>query len=284
MIIVTGASGKLGHHVVRGLVKKVNASQVVGTVRDPEKAQELKSLGVTVRRADYSRPETLAAAFAGAEKLLLISSNELEHRMPQHHAVINAAKKARVQLLAYTSILRADTSTIGLAADHKATESAIRAAGLPYVFLRNGWYFENYTEALAPALQHGAILGSANGGRIAAATRADYAGAAIAALTQPGMANRIFELAGDSGFTMDEFAAEVSRQSGKTVAYKNLPPQEYAKALLGFGLPGPVADMLADAEAAVARGELDSTSRDLHDLLGRPTTTLAAAVAQALQG
>lgn len=284
MIVVTGATGKLGQHVVRGLIQKVDASQVVAAVRNPEKAAELKELGMGIRKADYVEPDTLASAFAGAEKVLLISSNDLSQRMVHHRAAVDAARKAGVKLLAYTSILRANTSTIGLAGDHKATEALIRQSGVPFVFLRNSWYFENYTEALAPALAHGVILGAADGGRIAAATRADYAGAAIAALTSDKVAGRIFELGGDVPFTMEQYAAEVSKQAGKTIVYKNLPQQEYGKALQGFGLPAPVADMLADADAAIARGELDSNSRDLHDLLGRPTTTLATAVAAALKG
>jgi NAD(P)H dehydrogenase (quinone) len=169
-----------------------------------------------------------------------------------------------------------------LAAEHLATEKAIRASGLPFVLLRNGWYLENYTERLGPALEHGAIMGSAGNGRIAAAGRADYAAAAVAVLTgqHPG---EMLELAGDTSFTMSDLAAEVSRQFGKTVVYKDLPVDEYTKALTGFGLPEAYARVLADADVAITRGDLDDKTGTLHRLIGRPTMTLAAAVAAAVR-
>lgn len=282
MIVVTGATGKLGRHVVEGLLKKVPAREVAVAVRDPGKAADLAARGVDVRTADYTRPETLAAAFSGAGKVLLISSSELGQRQAQHEAVVAAAKQAGVGLLAYTSLLRAGTARISLAAEHAATEAAIRASGLPFVFLRNGWYLENYTENLAPALQHGAILGSAGEGRVAAASRADYAAAAVETLTGEGHAGRTYELAGDASFTMSVLAAEVARQSGRPVVYRNLPEKEYAAALAGFGLPRALAEMLADADVALGRGELDVAGDDLRRLAGRPTTTLSEAVAAAL--
>lgn len=282
MIVVTGATGKLGRHVVEGLLKKVPAGRIAVAVRDPKKAADLAARGIEVRAADYARPESLSTAFAGAGKVLLISSSELGQRQAQHEAVVSAAKGAGVRLLAYTSLLHADTAKISLAAEHRATEAAIRASGLPYVFLRNGWYLENYTENLAPALQHGAILGSAGEGRVAAAIRADYAAAAVEALTGEGHAGRAYELAGDEAFTMAFLAAEVARQCGKAVVYRNLPEKEYAAALAGFGLPRAVAEMLADADVALERGELDDASGDLGRLIGRPTTPLSEAVAAAL--
>ena len=282
MIVVTGATGKLGRHVIEGLLEKVPAAQIVAAVRDPQKAADIAALGVTVRQADYTRPDTLNAALAGAEKLLLISSSEVGQRIPQHLAVIEAATNAGVKLLAYTSILRADTSALALAADHKATEAGIRASGLPFVFLRNGWYLENQTESLGPALQHGAIIGAAGEGRFASAARSDYAAAAVAVLTQPGHENKVYELAGDTSYTLSDLAREVSRQAGKPIAYNNLPPAEFQKALEGFGLPAELARMLADADSGAARGELDSKSDDLHTLIGRPALSLADAVAAAL--
>ncbi|HET9552086.1 MAG TPA: SDR family oxidoreductase [Anaeromyxobacteraceae bacterium] len=284
MIVVTGATGKLGRLVVEGLLQKVPARELAVAVRTPDKAKDLASRGVAVRQADYSKPETLAAALAGAEKVLLVSSSEVGQRLPQHLAVIAAAKKAGVKLLVYTSILRADRSKLGLAAEHKATEEAIRASGLPFVLLRNGWYIENYTENLAPALQHGALVGSAGNGRIAAATRADYAAAAVAALTEPGHAGRVYELAGDQPFSMAELAAEVSRQLGRPIAYKDLPPNDYRGVLLGAGLPPPYADLLVDSDLGIVKGELDDSTGDLRRLIGRPTTPLADAVGAALMG
>ncbi len=283
MIVVTGATGKLGRLVIQGLLGKVPASEIVAAVRTPEKAADLAALGVGVKQADYSQPDTLRPALAGADKVLLISSSELGGpRLAQHQAVVDAAKAEGVRLLAYTSILRADTSALALAEVHKATEENIRASGLPFVFLRDGWYFENQTDALGPALQHGAILGTGEG-RYASAARADYAAAAVAALTEPGHENRVYELAGDTAYTLSELAAEVSRQAGKPVAYTNLPPEAYQAALEGFGLPAALAAYLVDADLGAAKEELDASSGDLRRLIGRPTVTLTDAVAAALK-
>ena len=283
MILVTGATGKLGRLIIEALLEKVPASQVVAAVRNPEKAAGLAARGVQVRKADYSQPETLGPAFAGVEKVLLISSNEVGQRLAQHTAVVEAARKAGVRLLAYTSILHADRSRLALAAEHKATEELIRASGLPYVFLRNGWYTENYTENLGPALTHGALVGSAGEGRIAAATRADYAAAAAAVLTGSGHENKVYELAGDNAFTMAELAAEVSRKAGRTIAYNNLAPEQYQGVLEGAGVPKPFAAVLADSDVGASRGDLNDSSGDLRRLIGRPTTPLADAVAVAFK-
>ncbi len=287
MIVVTGATGKLGHLVIAGLLESVPPAQIVAAVRTPEKAKDIAALGVQVRQADYSQPETLRPALAGADAVLLISSSDLstgsDARAAQHQAVIEAAKSVGVGLLAYTSILRADTSALALAKVHKATEGNIRASGLPFVFLRNGWYFENQTEALGPAMQHGAILGAAGEGRFASAARSDYAAAAVSVLTGSGHENKAYELAGDTPYTLSALAAEVSKQAGKPVAYNNLPPEGYQSALEGFGLPAALAGLLVDAEVGAARGELDGSSRDMRALTGRPTATLADAVAAALR-
>ena len=240
MIVVTGATGQLGRLVIRTLLQKVPAGDIVAAVRSPEKAADLAALGVAVRRADHTQPDSLAAAFAGADKLLLISSSEVGQRVPQHRAVIDAAKRAGVKLIAYTSLLRADTSPLGLAAEHKQTEALLRASGLPFVLLRNGWYTENYAASAPAALARGAVLGSAGRGRIASAARADYAAAAAAVLTLDGQAGRVYELAGDASYTLAELAAEIARQSGKAVEYRDLPEAEYRAALIGFGLPAGV--------------------------------------------
>lgn len=283
MIAVTGATGKLGRLVIAGLLEKIPAAEIIAAVRDPSKAADMAGRGVQVRRADYSEPDTLRAAFEGAEKVLLISSNEFTGSGPQHRAVIEAAKGAGATLLAYTSILRADVSALTLSEKHKETEADVRASGLPFVFLRNGWYFENQTDALGPALQHGAILGAAGEGRFASATRADYAAAAVTVLTGAGHENRAYELAGDFPYTLSELAAEVAKQAGKPVAYNNLPPSDYQAALEGFGLPAMLAAFLVDAEVCASRGELDDASGDLHRLIGRDTATLADAVSAALK-
>ena len=283
MIVVTGATGHLGQLVVAALVKKVPAAEIIAAVRTPEKAKGVLPAGVQLRQADYNRPETLAAAFAGADKLLLISSNELGQREPQHKAVIAAAVKAGVKFIAYTSILHADSSPLGLADEHKATEAALRQSGLKFTLLRNSWYAENYAGSIAGAPQSGAIYGSAGEGKIAAAARADYAEAAAAVLTAENPA-AVYELAGDAAFTMTELAAEVARQSGKPITYQNLPEADYKALLDKIGLPAPVAAMLADSDAGAAKGGLFDDSHTLSKLIGRATTPISAVVAGVLKG
>jgi NAD(P)H dehydrogenase (quinone) len=283
MIAVTGATGQLGRLVIASLLKRVPANQIVAAARTPSKAADLAALGVQVREADYSRPATLAKAFAGATSLLLISSPSMDTRVAEHEAVIDAAKTAGVLLLAYTSVLRADTSTLLVAPDHLATEHYLAASGLAWVFLRHPPYIENYTASLGASLEHKAIVGSAGNGRNSAATRADLADVAAVVLTTQGHAGKIYELGGDVAFTMVEFAAELSRQSGEDIFYKDLLPQAYQAVLEDAGLPAKFAHLIADSDAkAASHNELYTASRDLGDLIGRPTTTLAAAIAAAL--
>jgi NAD(P)H dehydrogenase (quinone) len=282
MIVVTGATGQLGRLVIKALLKTQPASDIVAAVRSPEKAADLAALGVQVRRADYNEPATLDTAFKGADKVLLISSSELGRRAVQHRAAINAAKRNGVQLIGYTSVLRADTSPLGLADEHRETEGALRASGVPFVLLRNGWYTENYLRSLAAALEHGAILGNADDGKIASAARADYAEAAALVMTRDAQAGRVYELAGDSAYTLTELAAEVTRQSGKKVEYQNLSEADYKAALVGVGLPEVVAALLSDSDAAASKGALFDDAHQLSQLLGRPTTPLATVVGEAL--
>lgn len=284
MIAITGATGQLGRLVIQNLLKTVPAAQIVAAVRSPDKAADLAALGVQVRQADYAQPATLDAAFQGVDKLLLISSSEVGQRAPQHAAVIAAAQKAGVKLLAYTSILRADTSPLGLAAEHKETEAMLRASGLPHVLLRNGWYTENYAASVPAALQYGAVMGSAKDGRIASAARADYAAAAAAVLTQDGQAGQVYELAGDTAYTLSELAAEIATQSGKPVVYNDLPEAAYAAALVQVGLPEGFAALLADSDVGASKGGLFDDGRQLSRLIGRPTTPLAEVVKAALAG
>jgi NAD(P)H dehydrogenase (quinone) len=282
VIAVTGATGRLGHLVVEGLLGHVPPSEIVAAVRSPGKASSLATRGVQVRLADYTRPETLRAAFLGVKRVLLISAADLAHRFPLHQAVIDAAAEAEVELLAYTSLLRADSSRLFLAPEHRQTEHYIRASGLPFAILRNGWYLENHTAALDQAIAHGALVGSSRDGRFASASRADYAAAAVATLARPTVDSRTYELAGDHSFSMAELASEVSRQIGRDIPYRNLSREEYAASLLGLGLPRAIVDVTMDADAQAIRGDLDSTSRDLGRLIGRPTTALSDAVASAL--
>jgi len=282
MIVVTGASGQLGRLVIEELLQKVPAGQIVAAARNLDRVKDLAARGVLTRSADYEQPATLDAAFAGADKILLVSSSELGRRFPQHKAVIDAAKQAGVKLLAYTSVLHADTTPLGVAEEHKSTEAYLKESGVPYVLLRNGWYTENYTASVPTALKFGVFLGSAGDGRISSAARADYAAAAAAVMTSENQAGRIYELAGDQAYTLTDLAAEISRQSGKAVTYKNLPEDQYKSALLEAGLPEPIAGLVAESDAGASKGALFDGSGQLGQLIGRPTTPMAVSVKAAL--
>lgn len=282
MIIVTGATGQLGRLVIASLLEKVPKSQIVAVVRNVEKAKDLAALGIQIRQADYNQPDKWDAALQGADKLLLVSSSEIGQRVQQHKNVIDAAKRTGVKLLAYTSVLHADKSALGLAGEHRDTEAAIRASGIPFVILRNGWYTENYTMGVNTALALGAVYGCAGDGRISSAARADYAEAAAVVLTSENQAGRIYELAGDTSYTLSEFAAEISRQSDKTINYVNLPEAEYKKALLNAGLPEVLAELLANSDTGVSKGALFDDDKQLSKLIGRPTSALETAVSAAL--
>ncbi len=282
MIVITGATGQLGRLVIASLLKKIPAASLVAAVRNVEKAKDIAALGVQVRQADYNQPASWNAALQGADKVLLISSSEIGQRTQQHRAVIDAAKRAGVKLLAYTSVLHADTSVLGLASEHRQTEAAIRASGLPFVLLRNGWYTENYAMGIPTALSLGAVYGCAGDGRIASSARADYAEAAAVVLTSDNPAGKVYELAGDTSYTLSEFAAEISRQSGKAINYVNLPEAEYKKALLGTGLPEFLAELLANSDTGASKGALFDDGKQLSKLIGRPTSALETAVRAAL--
>ncbi|MFF1732741.1 SDR family oxidoreductase [Streptomyces sp. NPDC058247] len=282
-IVVTGATGHLGRLVIDGLLAAgVPAERIAAVVRDKEKAAGLAARGVELRIADYSAPQTLTGTFAAGDRVLLISGSEVGQRVAQHRAVIDAAKDAGVALLAYTGVLGGPAADFDLAAEHKVTEQAILDSGLPYTFLRNGWYHENYTENLAPVLEHGAVTASAGEGRVASAARADYAAAAVAVLTGEGHENQTYELSGDVAWSFAEYAAELSKQTGRTIAYNSVTPEQNREILLGAGLPAPFADILVGVDTAIEQGLLAATSGDLSRLTGRPTTPLADAVKAAL--
>jgi NAD(P)H dehydrogenase (quinone) len=280
MIIgITGASGQLGRLVVSNLKFKTSA-ELVALVRSPQKAA---GLGVATRAADYDKPETLPHALADIETLLLISSSEVGKRALQHRNVIEAARNAGVKWIVYTSLLHADTSPLSLAGEHLATEAMLQESGIPHTILRNSWYTENYTGSIPGALAGGAFIGSAGSGKISSATRADFAEAAVAVLTGTGQQGKTYELAGDQAYTLSDLAAEISRQTGKTIPYRNLSEAEYAAALIGFGLPEAVARAIAGWDIGASNGALFDDSRQLSALIGRPTTPLADAVAESLK-
>ncbi|GGP89897.1 NAD(P)-dependent oxidoreductase [Streptomyces griseomycini] len=282
-IAVTGATGKLGRHVVEQLLEKVPAEQVTAVVRSAEKAADLAARGVRIAVADYNAPESLDGVFAAGDKVLLISGNEFDKgRVRQHEAVIDAAKAAGVALLAYTSA--PGSLSAALADDHRGTEEVLLGSGLPYTLLRNGWYHENYTENLAPVLEHHAVVAAASEGRVSSASRADYAAAAVAVLTGEGHENTTYELGGDEAWSFAEYAAELSRQTGEEISYRPVTTEALTGLLTGAGLPEPLAAVFAGVDASIEKGELVVDSGDLARLIGRPTTPLAEAVAAALKG
>ena len=276
---VTGATGQLGRIVVEKLKGKVSAEEIVALVRSPKKAADL---GVEAREFDYSKPENLASALTGIEKLLIISGNEIGQRAVQHINIIEAAKKAGVKFIAYTSVLRANTSTLSLAAEHLETEKAIVSSGIPYAILRNGWYTENFTGSIGGVLASDAVFGSSGEGKVSSATRVDFADAAVVVLTTAGHENKTYELAGDTAFTMSEYAAEISYQTGKSITYKNLPVKEYEKLLVQVGLPEGIAYFLAGTQLPTEQGDLFDDTHQLSKLIGRSTTTLKQAIADAI--
>jgi NAD(P)H dehydrogenase (quinone) len=276
-IVVTGATGHLGRLTVEALLRRgLPADQIVATGRQVNKLDDLAARGVTVRRADYNDAASLAEAFAGAEKVLLVSSSEVGQRAAQHANAINAAMDAGVSLLAYTSIPKADSSSLLLAAEHKQTEQLLAESGVPHVLLRNGWYVENYTGQLPVYLEHG-IAGAAGDGKVSPATRADFAEAAATVLVEDGHAGKTYELGGPA-VTMSEVAQIVSEAAGTPVSYHDMPVEQYTQVLVGAGLPEPVAAVFADGDRGVRDGELEVDPADLEQLLGRPATPLADSV------
>lgn len=285
MIVVTGATGQLGHQVINHLLTRVPADQIIAVDLESAKAAELAKLGVEVRFADYNKPETLLTAFSGADRVLLVSSpsGPDSARITQHKSAIDAAIASGVELLAYTSVTHAPTNMMGMAPVHRATEEAITASGVPAVVLRNGWYAENHTNGLSNALRHGALVGSAGNGRMASASRADLAEAAAIILTSDDQAGKIYDLTGDTAWTLFELAVEAAAQSGKPVTYTDLPAEDYRQVLQQVGLPEHIVELVVDADVAISNGTLDYITSDLSTLLGRPTTPMSASVALALQ-
>lgn len=282
MIVVTGANGQLGRLVIDALLKTRAPEGIIAAVRSPEKAADLAARGIQVRRGDYDDPASLDSAFKGATRVLLISSSEVGKRITQHQNAIDAAKRAGVELIGYTSLLHADTSVLGLATEHRATEEALRASQIPFAIFRNGWYTENHAAMLQGVLAHGTVVGCSGEGRFSAAARADYAQAAATVMTSSDQGSEIYELAGDSGYTRSEMAAEISRLTGKSIENKNMSEAEYRDALSGAGLPAFLVDILADSDLGASKGFLFDDSRQLSKLLGRPTTPLATAISAAI--
>ena len=278
-IAVTGATGQLGNVVVEELKKRVPNENIVALVRTPEKAS---ALGVEVRTFDYTKPQVMLEALAGIDRLILISSNEIGQRASQHFNAIEAAGKAGVKWIVYTSLLHADSTTLNLAGEHMTTEEALKASGMDYTILRNGWYTENYTGSVGSTLAGGAFIGSAGKGKISSAARADYAEAAAVAITDETHKGKVYELAGDDYYTLTDLAAEISNQTGKNIPYRNLTEAEYTKILESFEIPARLASAIASWDVSASKGDLFDDSRQLSTLIGRPTTPLADSVKAAL--
>lgn len=270
---ITAATGQLGSLVVEQLKSRTDSANLVALVRSPEKVED-----IAARSFDYDQPDGLAESLKGIDRLLLISGNEIGQRARQHENVIKAAKGAGVKWIVYTSILRANITTISLADEHLATEKLLKESGIPFTLLRNGWYTENYTASIHGAIVAGAYIGSAGEGKISSAVRTDFAEAAAVVLTSEGQEGKIYELAGDQAYTLADLAAEISSQTGKDIPYQNLPEQEYSKALKAMGLPDIFADGIASWGVSASKGDLYSEDKTLSKLIGRPTTPLSDAV------
>lgn len=273
-IAITGATGSLGQLVIQFLLQNTPATNIVALVRQESKAADLKTKGIEVRYFDYDAPESLLPALQGIDRLLLISANEVGRRTPQHKAVIDAARQANVPYIAYTSLLHADTSPLGLAQEHRETESLIQASGMKYTFLRNNWYSENYLATLTQTIEMGTLYGAAGEGRISSAARADYAEAAAKVLTSEGHDHKIYELAGSSSFSLAELAQNITEVSGKSVIYQNLTAEDYTQALTQAGLPTGLVNVLVDADVQTEKGAMFSDSQDLEQLIGHKTTAI----------
>ncbi|MCC5781793.1 NAD(P)-dependent oxidoreductase [Kocuria sp. CCUG 69068] len=278
-IVITGATGRLGRHVISSLLRlDVQLPDLVAAGRDEEKLGALRELGLATVRADYTEPATLDEAFAGADTVLLISSSEVGIRVPQHRNAVDAAVRAGVSRLVYTSALGADRGKLLLADEHLATEEAIAASGLPFTILRNGWYTENFEPALRHAETTGVVLASAGDGRVASATREDYAEAIAAVLAQDGHAGQTYELSGDVAWSFDELAAALTEVLDREVTYRRLTPEQHLAELERTGVDESTARFLVALDANIEDGALDLVTGDLSRLLGRRTTGLVDAL------
>lgn len=282
-IAITGATGQLGNLVIEQLLQLTAAQNIVALVRNIDKAEHFKAQGIELREFDYDRPETLVPALSGVDKLLLISANEIGRRTPQHQAVIDAAKVAGVPYLAYTSLLRADTSPLSLAQEHRETEKLIQDSGITYTFLRNNWYSENYLAGVAHTIEIGTLFGAAQDGRISSASRIDYAEAAAKVLTSTGHDNKTYELAGSESFSLSDLATLIGQAANKDIIYQNLSAKEYTQGLIQAGLPTGLVEVIVDADIQSIQGAMYSDSKDLDQLIGRKTTSIQDAIKAALK-
>jgi NAD(P)H dehydrogenase (quinone) len=283
-IVITGSTGKLGRLTIEALLERgVEPDQIVATTRATSAAHDLQALGVQVLEADFADSASLDAAFAGAESVLIVSTTDVATRVENHRRAIEAASRAGVSKAVYTSMINAGAAQNLLARVHLQTEQDLRDSGLPFVILRNGWYLENYTEQIPVLAEHGVLLGAGGDGRVSGVSRRDLAEAAAAVLTPDGPLNAIYELAGEA-FTLSELARTVSNGLERTIVYRDLSHDDFVAALVGVGLPNELAEVLADADAGLARGELFADDEDLATLIGRRPISMEEAVRAAVGG
>lgn len=279
-ILVTGATGKLGRKVAETLLGTVPAEQLAVSVRDPQKAEDLRARGVDVRQGNFDHPETLATAFAGVDRLLLISADgDNETRIRQHGNAVEAAQRAGVGFIAYTSLANAMESPIFLAPTHRATEEAIRKTGIPYAFLRNNWYLENEISGIQGVMAGAPWVTSAGSGKVGWALQQDYAEAAAAVLTGSGHENKIYELSGKL-LTQEELASALGAVLGKEVPVQQVDDAAYAEIMKGAGVPDFVIPMLVGIQEGIRSGALEVESGDFEKLLDRPLAPIQEALGQ----
>lgn len=274
-VVVTGATGHLGRLVVEGLLEAGVAPQdVVAGGRRTERLADLAARGVRVAVVDYDRPQSLSEAFSGAETLVLVSGSEVGRRVPQHRAAIDAARAAGVRRAVYTSAPHADTSSLAVVPEHRATEEMLAHSGLAVTVLRDNWYTENYVPALQQAAATGEIVSSTGDGRVASASRADYAAGVVAVVTGQGHEGRTYEVSGDYAWTHDELAEAAAQVLGRPVVHRRVTPDEQRAQLLAAGLDEPTVGFLVALDQGIAAGGLADATETLRTLIGRPTTPL----------
>jgi NAD(P)H dehydrogenase (quinone) len=276
-IVVTGATGHLGRLAIEHLLARgVAATDIVGAGRNAEKLAQLSTTGVGTALIDFDDQASLDTAFAGADAVVLVSGSEPGRRVSQHTNVIDASKRAGVGRIVYTSAPKATTTPLVLAPEHKATEEAIAASGLPSTILRNNWYNENYAAALQQARESGVYLASTGEGRVASAGRTDYAEAIAAVLTSDGHEGKVYELSGDTAWTGAEFAAAATEALGREVVFRSVTPEEHIAILTDLGLDAGTAGFVVAIDGGIRDGLLAETSGDLSRLIDHPTTPLVS--------
>ncbi|PLS17452.1 NAD(P)-dependent oxidoreductase [Bacillus sp. M6-12] len=279
-MLVTGATGKLGTKVVETLLKTVPADQLAVSVRNPEKAEALRTRGIEVRQGDFDRPQTLDSAFAGIDRLLIISADgDNETRIRQHTNAVAAAERAGVKFIAYTSIANAKESKNFLAPTHRATEEAILETGIPYSFLRNNWYLENESSGIQGVLAGAPWVTSAGNGKVGWALQQDYAEAAAAVLSGNGHEKTIYELSGKL-LTQEEFASALGTVLGKHVPVQQVDDATYGDIMKAAGVPDFLIPMVVDIQKDIREGTLEIESNDFEKLLGRPATPISEGLTQ----